>query len=75
MATITVNDEAMAAIRSAIDGDVTAFRETAVRRGTGWEVPVGDDVVAAIDDIRFPGETDSDVIVRMVAGARAGGAN
>lgn len=71
MRKIVVNDEAMAAIRTASDGP---FNQTARRNNTGeWEVPLEDDTFARLQEIRMKGESDSDVIIRMVAFWKSGG--
>jgi hypothetical protein len=45
-------------------------RSDAVRRSDGlWDVPVDDEVAAAIEAARLPGETDDQVVSRLVRSA------
>lgn len=45
-------------------------RSDAIRRPDGlWDTPVDDDVAAALDDARLPGESDDDVVSRLVRSA------
>ena len=45
-------------------------RSDAVRRPDGlWDVPVDDEVAAAIDHARLQGESDDDVVGRLVRDA------
>ena len=71
MKTLYLNDEAMAAIRSMAE---SAFKQTAVRMPNGvWAVPVDEDVAVCLENVRWPFESDSHAIVRMVAFAKSGG--
>jgi hypothetical protein len=49
---------------------VYGFRSTTIRLDDGrLALPVDDEVFAAIDHARLPGETDDDVVVRLVLAA------
>jgi hypothetical protein len=73
MAVLVLTKEALAAIRSASDRR-REFVETARERPDGlYDVPVGDEVEERIRTAAFPGESDSDTIVRMVAFFHSGG--
>lgn len=40
----------------------------AQRRADGmWDVPITADTAARLDSVRYPGESDSDVIIRLIA--------
>jgi hypothetical protein len=63
MSVLILNAEARALIRAAAKGE---YRDTAKRRRDGhWEVPVGLTLYAALAKLRFPGESDSDLILRI----------
>lgn len=62
MKTINITREARDAIRGAAQ---LPFKEIGTARPDGtWDVPLGDEVVAQLESVRFSGETISDVIVR-----------
>lgn len=60
---LVLNAEARALIRAAVTG---AYLDTATRRDDGlWDVPVKATTYEALARIRFPGESDSDLILRI----------
>ena len=64
MKTIRISDATNRAIAEAA---VYPFHSTATRLLDGdWLVPVDDEVYQRIDDSRLPGETDDDVILRVL---------
>ena len=69
MRTITVSDET----KHLIDAQVQPgydLRQTATRLPSGrWTILVDDDVFDRIDAARMPGETDDDVVSRLVRAA------
>lgn len=48
---------------------VLARSDATLREDGLWEVPVDEDVAAAIDHARLPGESDDDVVSRLVRDA------
>lgn len=70
---VTISDEAHQAVREFAAVGVQ-FVETGERQPDGtWVVPLSKDVIDALNAHRFPGESDSDVILRTIAVKR--GAN
>jgi hypothetical protein len=68
--TIILTPEANAALRAASD-PLRRFVETAVRLGDGnYSVPVDAETLARLNAIRLPGETDSDIAVRLTRAHR-----
>lgn len=63
MSVLILNTEARNLIRASAKGE---YRDTAKKRRDGyWEVPVGLTLYQALARIRFPGESDSDLILRI----------
>lgn len=48
---------------------VPARSDATLRSDGRWDVPVDDEVAAAIDHARLPGESDDDVVSRLVRDA------
>ena len=62
--TIRISD---ATNRAIIDAAIYPFHSTATRLPDGdWLVPVDDEVNQQIENNRLPGETDDDVILRVL---------
>ena len=64
MKTIRISDATNREIMNAATG---RFRQTAKRLlGGDWLVPVDDEVHQLIEDNRLPGESDDDVVMRVI---------
>ena len=75
MPKITLADETRRLIRDQARGPLMP-RSGAVRLRDGlWEVPVDDEVAAVIEAARLPGETDDQVVSRLVRRAIGTGPN
>lgn len=62
-----LTSEANSAIRAAADGN--SYRQTGIKRDDGtWDVPVEQITLKRLNELRFAGESDSDVIIRLCAG-------
>jgi hypothetical protein len=71
MKNIVLTKEALDAIRSVSIG---GFRDNSVRRADGlYEAPFAEDTFERMDQIRLEGESDSDVILRLVAFHKSSG--
>jgi hypothetical protein len=70
MTRVVITDDAMRAIRAAA---THGFAQTGVRCAGGWRVPFHPDTLERIHDHAMPGETVSDVIVRVCSIAASAG--
>lgn len=63
--TITVSD---ATYRAIAEEAILPFRSTATRQQDGsWLVPIADDTWERLQQHRLPGETDDDVVMRLIS--------
>lgn len=53
--------------RALAEAAIFPWRETGRRQADGsWLVPVGDEVADRLDEVRLAGESDDDLIMRMI---------
>ena len=53
--------------RALADAAIYPWHETGQRQADGsWLIPVGDEVAERLDEIRLDGESDDDVIMRLI---------
>jgi hypothetical protein len=66
--TITLTPEANTALRAASD-PLRVFFDTGVRLADGnYSIPVEAETLAVLNRLRLPGETDSDLAIRLTQG-------
>ena len=66
MPKITLADETCRLIRDQARGPLAPLSDAVRLRDGLWEVPIDDEVAAVIEAARLPGETDDQVVSRLV---------
>ena len=69
MPKITLADETRRLIRDQARGPLMPLSDAVRFRDGLWVVPIDDEVAAVIEAARLPGETDDQVVSRLVRGA------
>ena len=64
MKTIKISD---ATYRAVADAAILPFRSTGQQQPDGsWLVPVEDDTLERLNQVRLPGESDDDAVMRLI---------